>query len=98
MIAWPAKAPKYNNACTDYCDAWEGICACGATHEAGEFYISYWGNLYRNGKLAALAENGCADLDKLSLRELDLFVAEFIVGNLTRTRQHPERGYVDNAG
>lgn len=36
LIGWPIDAPKQYNACTDACDSWNGPCACGAWHKAGE--------------------------------------------------------------
>jgi hypothetical protein len=58
MKPWPYPEIPYHNSCTDPCDAWEGNCACGATHQKGEFQgieqdWDDWVYIYRFGKCVA---------------------------------------------
>lgn len=39
MTPWPHDYPEYHNANVDACDMVEGPCACGATHQKGEFRL-----------------------------------------------------------
>jgi len=56
---WPYPEILYYNSCTEPCDAWEGLCCCGATHEHDEFLASIddvWDGyvrVYRFGKCVA---------------------------------------------
>lgn len=49
LKAWPEHWPEYHNAVKDPCDMLVGPCACGASHEPGEFVL-HEGTLYRYRK------------------------------------------------
>lgn len=54
VVGWPSDWPVYKQSCfgsfDDRCDMLVGPCACGASHQSGEFELKSDG-LYRYGKL-----------------------------------------------
>ena len=56
MVPWPDDWPWYKQQCfcgwQNRCDMLVGPCACGASHQEGEFTLTVGGVLYRRGEVA----------------------------------------------